>query len=109
VRSPDAAFLRKEEWLKVDPSDRKRFAHVCPDFIIELLSETDHERSLQEKMQEWMDNGCQLSWINPRKKETTIYRKNGSIEIRPFHEILDGEDVLPGFTPDLTKIFIEEE
>lgn len=109
VRSPDAAFIKKEEWLKVDPSDRERFAHVCPDFVIELLSKTDDERFTQEKMKEWIDNGCGLAWmINSQKKETTVYRKNGSVEVKAFHEILDGEDVLPGFTLDLGKIFTQE-
>lgn len=106
VRSPDAAFIKKEEWQKVALSDRKRFAHVCPDFVIELLSETDHEIFAQEKMREWMENGCELSWmINPKEKETTIYRKNGKIEIKTFDSILDGENVLPGFTIDLSRIF----
>jgi Uma2 family endonuclease len=109
VRSPDAAFLNKEEWLKVDPSDRERFAHVCPDFVIELLSKSDDERFVREKMKEWIDNGCALAWmIDSQKKETTIYRKNGSVEVKAFHEILDGENVLPGFTLDLLKIFTEE-
>jgi Uma2 family endonuclease len=109
VRSPDAAFIRKEEWQKVSLSDRKRFAHVCPDFVIELLSEADHEISLQEKMKEWMENGCQLSWmINPLKKITIIYRRNGQAEAKSFDTILDGEDVLPGFTIDLSKIFTED-
>lgn len=109
VRSPDAAFIKKEEWLKVDPSDRERFAHVCPDFVVELLSKTDDERFIREKMKEWMDNGCQLAWmIDSQKKGTTIYRKNGSMEVKAFDEMLDGEDVLPGFTLDLSKIFTEE-
>lgn len=56
-----------------------------------------------------MDNGCQLAWmINPTKKETTIYRKGGETEVKPFNKILDGENVLPGFTLDLSKIFAED-
>jgi Uma2 family endonuclease len=109
VRSPDAAFIRKDLWQQVDPIDRKKFAHICPDFVLELLSESDHAGTLQEKMKEWMDNGCELAWmINPIKKETWIYRKNGEVEIKSFSSLLSGENLLPGFTLDLSKIFINE-
>jgi Uma2 family endonuclease len=109
VRSPDGAFIRKSEWEKVAKSDRKKFAHICPDFVIELLSENDNSKVLQEKMKEWIDNGCQLAWmINPQKKETWIYRKKGEVEIKPFTSILEGEDVLSGFTIDLSAIFVED-
>jgi Uma2 family endonuclease len=72
------------------------------------LSESDHLKALQEKMNEWMDNGCQFAWmINPQKKETWIYRKNKPVEVKLFTSILEGEDVLPNFTLDLSKIFID--
>jgi Uma2 family endonuclease len=107
VRSPDSAFIRKDQWEKVAKSDRKKFAHICPDFVIELLSESDQLKASQEKMTEWMDNGCQLAWmINPQKKETSVYRNNKPVEVKPFTSILEGEDVLPNFTLDLSKIFI---
>lgn len=106
VRSPGLSFIRKERWQKIHPDDQVRFAHICPDFVIELLSETDSEPTLQEKMKEWVDNGCQLAWwINPKKKETSIYRTTGETEIRLFHETLSGEDVLPGFELKLDGIF----
>lgn len=109
VRSPDGAFILKTRWDKVPDEDRNRFAHICPDFVIELLSKSDHEPALRKKMEEWIGNGCRLAWmINPQKKETTIYRGNGKIETMPFHKVLDGEDVLPGFTLELTKIYTEE-
>ena len=109
VRSPDASFIKKESWEKISHEDRKRFAHICPDFVIELLSESDQEWALQNKMKEWMDNGCRLAWmINPQKKETTIYRGNGETETKPFHEALNGEDVLPGFSLKLAEIFTGE-
>lgn len=109
VRAADVAFIIKERWAKISVNDRNRFAHICPDFVIELLSKSDHEPTLRKKMEEWIANGCRLAWmINPQKKETTIYRSNGKIETTPFHNVLDGEDVLPGFTLELTKIYTEE-
>jgi Uma2 family endonuclease len=108
VRSADVAYIRKERWQQIDEDDKKRFAHICPDFVIELLSESDSEPSAQDKMKEWIHNGCSLAWtINPKKRETTIYRANGKTEIRAFNETLSGEEVLPGFELNLDAIFTE--
>jgi Uma2 family endonuclease len=106
VRSPDVAFIYHEEWNKVALSDKKRFAHVCPDFVIELLSESDDERATGQKMSEWIENGCSLAWmIDPYKKQTTVYRKGGKVSIIEFGEILFGENILPEFILDLKLIF----
>jgi Uma2 family endonuclease len=109
VRSPDAAIISNNRMTLVTKDERKKFVHVCPDFVIELLSESDHAKSLQDKMKEWIENGCSLAWmVNPQKRETWIYRKNGEVEIKPFTAILYGEDVLPDFQLNLTNIFTED-
>lgn len=41
VRSPDAAWIAIERWKRLSLEDRKRFAHISPDFVIEIRSETD--------------------------------------------------------------------
>ncbi len=106
IRSPDTPYITKERWENLSKNDLKGFAHICPDFIIELLSDSDSAKTLQSKMEEWMECGCTMAWmINPDKKETWIYRKNGEVEVKSFSSQLSGEDVLPGFTLDLESIF----
>lgn len=104
VRSPDAAFISRSRYDALEESDRKKFAHICPDFIIEILSDSDQESILQQKMEEWMKNGCHLAWlINPKRKVTLIYRPDEESEARAFGTPLKGGDVLPAFTLDLGK------
>lgn len=106
VRSPDAAFIRKEKWLNISNEDRKKFAHVCPDFVIELLSPSDNIIELEEKMKEWIDNGCLLGWlIDPNEKKTKVYRRGTTPVVKDFNQLLEGEDVLPGFKLDVQSIF----
>ena len=50
VRSPDAAWIKKTRWEQVELELQKRFAPICPDFVMELRSETDNLQVLQEKM-----------------------------------------------------------
>jgi Uma2 family endonuclease len=111
VRSPDCAFIRMDRWKALPTDERHKFAHICPDFVIELRSSKDNRKKLEEKMIEWMNNGCKLAWlIDPKRKETVVYSavKEEQI-IFPFNTILTGEDVLPGFKLDLTTIFKDED
>lgn len=64
--------------------------------MIELLSRTDSLNQLQEKMQEYLNNGLQLGWlINPQAQEVEIYRPNQVVEIVKLPTTLSGENVLP--------------
>ncbi|MFD0998999.1 Uma2 family endonuclease [Ohtaekwangia kribbensis] len=106
IRAADAAFIKKERWNQIPTSERQKFTHICPDFVIEIISPSDSPFSVESKMKEWIDNGCQLAWmVNPKKRTTTIYRSNGDVIIKPFKELLDGEDILPGFSINMATIF----
>lgn len=106
VRSPDVAWVSIEKWNSVDKSDKEKFAHISPDFIIELMSPSDNQKAAMEKMDMWRRNGVRLGWlIDPKKQEVFIYRIDGTVsKIEGFHNILSGEDVLPGFELNLTII-----
>jgi Uma2 family endonuclease len=110
VRASDASWLTLEKWLTLPAADRKKFAHVCPDFIVEVRSESDDLTELKEKMTEWIDNGVRLGWlIDPKKQMSYVYRADGSIDIiRGFDKKLSGEDVLKGFELDLSLLILPE-
>lgn len=103
VRSPDASWIRKDRWEKLEKLDQSRFAHICPDFVIELKSNSDELNYLKDKMKEWMENGCRLAWlICPQEETAFIYRPLAPIEeITSFNFKLSGEEVLPGFELEL--------
>jgi len=106
MRSPDLAWVRKERWEKLTEHDRARFTHICPDFVVELHSPTEALRTLQSKMQAWMDNGCQLGWlIDPKSEKAYVYTPgHAPEEITGFHHKLSGGTLLPGFELDLLKL-----
>lgn len=105
-RSPDAAWIRQERWQQLTPEQQASFAPICPDFVIELRSKTDSLKTLQEKMEEYIENGVRLGWLIDRKHQTvSIYRQNQNIETLEQPSSLSGEDILPGFILDLTEIW----
>jgi Uma2 family endonuclease len=59
-RSPDASWVEKSRWSALTPEQREKFIPLCPDFVIELVSPSDSLKKTQEKMQEYMENGCRL-------------------------------------------------
>ncbi|MFN6536026.1 MAG: Uma2 family endonuclease [Nostoc sp. EkiNYC01] len=97
-RSPDAAWVKLERWEALTLEQRKKFPPLVPDFAIELRSETDRLKSIQEKMQEYIENGLRLGWlINPQDANVEIYRIQKAVEVIQMPAILSGEDILPGF------------
>lgn len=105
-RSPDVAYIKKERWDKLTEEEKIKFPPIAPDFVLELMSNTDSLKMLQEKMAEYMESGVKLGWlINPEKKEVEIYRQGKEKEILSNPQNLSGEDILLDFILDLTKIF----
>ncbi|MEH1913827.1 Uma2 family endonuclease [Nostoc sp.] len=104
-RSPDASWVKIERWNALTPEQQEKFAPICPDFVVELRSRTDSLKELQEKMQEYIENGTQLGWLIDRKnKRVEIYRPGKDVEILDNPTSLSGENVLPGFVLNLQQI-----
>ncbi|MDL5049320.1 Uma2 family endonuclease [Oscillatoria amoena NRMC-F 0135] len=106
VLAPDAAFVAKQRWESLTEEQQKKFAPLTPDFIIEVRSESDSLSQLKSKMDDWVRNGCRLAWlIDPIEKKAYVYKPGGPFAvIDNFNATLSGEDVLPGFELDLSKL-----
>ncbi|MBN3905459.1 MAG: Uma2 family endonuclease [Nostoc sp. NMS1] len=106
TRSPDASWVKMERWDALTSEQRKKYLPLCPDFAVELVSESDDVEDTQAKMREYLANGLQLGWlINPKDKQVIIYRPNLAPEVLQSPTSLSGEDVLPGFILNLQPIF----
>ncbi len=105
-RSPDAAWVRRDRWDALTAVQKRKFAPICPDFVVELCSPNDDIEDVQAKMQEYLANGIRLGWlIDPETRRVEIYRPNQAVEILHNPATISGEDVLPGFILDLQPIF----
>ncbi|NJR18195.1 MAG: Uma2 family endonuclease [Calothrix sp. CSU_2_0] len=105
-RSPDVSWVEKSRWNALTPEQKEKFIPLCPDFVIEILSPSDSLTKTQNKMQEYMSNGCRLGWlINRKKQEVEIYRPEQEVEVLTLPSTLSGEDILPGFVLNLQRIW----
>lgn len=106
-RSPDASWVRRDRWEALSQEEQEGFVPLCPDFVVELRSQTDSLKDLREKMQEYMNNGAQLGWlINPQNRQVEVYRLGRKVEVLDNPSTLSGEAILPGFTLSLKRIWV---
>ncbi|HIK10570.1 MAG TPA: Uma2 family endonuclease [Oscillatoriaceae cyanobacterium M33_DOE_052] len=105
-RSPDASWVSQAKWDTLTPAQKTKFPPICPDFVIELRSPTDSLKTLQDKMQEYLENGAQLGWlIDPQTRTITIYRPQQNPETISNPTTVSGENILPQFTLDCQPIW----
>lgn len=107
-RSPDASWVSQSRWDALTAEQKRTFAEICPDFVVELRSVSDSFKELQAKMQDYLENGAQLGWlIDPKKRRVEIYRPGLDVEVLDSPARLSGEPILSGFTLDLQEIWGE--
>lgn len=106
TRAADASWVSRERWDALTQDEKEGFAPLCPDFVVELRSKSDGLSTLRDKMREYMDNGARLGWlIDPQNRCVEIYRAGQEVEILDNPTQISGEDLLPGFTLDLQRVW----
>jgi Uma2 family endonuclease len=105
ILSPDAAYASAEALSRLPKGELKGFARLRPDFVIELLSESDALSKLQQKMQDWMTNGAALGWlVDPYARQVIVYRK-GEIPVIVDGNSVSGHGPVQGFVLNLSKVW----
>ena len=106
VRAADAAWVARSRWDAISAEERKKFAPLCPDFVIELRSPSDRLRDLQDKLAEWIASGVRLGWlIDPEPRQVYVYRPGEPVERDDDPAELSADPLLPGFVLDLREIW----
>ena len=81
---------------------------MAPDFILELVSDSDNLDVVKARMEKWISNGVRLAWlVAPDEKLTYIYSPAHPVVTKTFAETLSGEGVLIGFETMLAEILEE--
>ena len=103
VRAPDASFVSREriEALGGIPSE---YFPGAPDLAFEIASPHDRRGEVESKTRSWLDAGTRAVVVDPRKRIATIYRQPGVSPSYAGADVLDLDDVLPGFTPTAEEL-----
>ncbi|HEX8655904.1 MAG TPA: Uma2 family endonuclease [Hymenobacter sp.] len=104
--SPDASWIAQARWDALSADDRRGFARICPDFVVELLSPTDRLTDTMRKMEHWLEAGAQLGWLIAPDTESVYVFEPGQ-PVRPvvgFDQKLVAGPLLPGFALELQRL-----
>ncbi len=104
IRIPDVSFIR---WDRL-PDDRVPVPPVSPDLAVEVLSKSNTEREMQDKLDEYFAGGTRLAWIiDPQSRSARIYHAPDEFTAVDATGSLTGGEVLPGFELKLQDLFAE--
>ena len=99
---PDVAFISTARL----PEDESKGSPIPPDFAVEVLSPTDVQWRVVEKVQAYLDAGTQMVWVvESVMKTVTVYRSATDIKVFTCEDTLTGEDVVPGFSCQVAQLF----
>ncbi|HEY7031643.1 MAG TPA: Uma2 family endonuclease [Thermomicrobiales bacterium] len=101
---PDVAFVRWERLPgRVRPDG---YIPVAPDLAVEVRSPTDRSGDINAKLERYRHAGVPLVWwVDPKRRAVRVYRHGELAAELGDGDVLDGEDILPGFTLPVSEIF----
>jgi len=113
VRIPDAAFAAKDQFPN-GRVERVAIPALHPDLAVEVLSDSNSDEEMDEKLGDYFASGCRLVWIiDPPTQTAMIYtRSEEGLELSQtltIDDVLDGGVVLPGFQLPMKQLFGELE
>ena len=104
--SPDAAWLALDRWNALTPAQQAGYPPLCPDFLIEVRSQSDSRPSIEAKMHLWLENGAKLAWlVDPIDANVTIYRPTNPPELLDHPEVVKVDSPVAGFELRCTRLW----
>ena len=104
VRAPDVAYISAVR-MPLDDDD-PGYSDVVPDMVVEVASPSDSQREISEKARMWLGHRVRLVWaVHPNTRTIDVYRTDSALTTLSEGDTLDGGEVLPGFTCNVSDIF----
>jgi len=105
--APDVGFVRAERVPAPESSDYYKAWPLAPDLAVEVASENQFAPGMAAKAQTYLAFGTRLVWVIwPRYRRIDVWRL-GDDTPTPLgvDDTLSGEDVVPGFTYPIARLF----
>jgi len=104
---PDVAY---QSHTKLPDPPPKGYVPQMPDLAVEIQSPSDSLRKMRRKAQVYLEHDTALVWlVLPDRQGVEVCRldADGGLQAKFLgnEDILSGEEVLPGFVLDISKLF----
>lgn len=105
---PDVVYVSFERLPPVDATEQP-YLRTAPDLAVEILSPDESARRFASKLRFYLLHGVRLVWVvDPTAQTITVYTPGDADErVLTVDEILDGDEVLPGFSAPIAEIMAQ--
>jgi len=108
VRRPDVSFIARGRLSEDQFSEGHCL--IPPDLAVEVISPNDLLYALEQKVEDYRSAGVKLIWVaSPKSRSITAYRPKK----KPTHfeagDVLNGENVVPGFEVAVSELFPQKQ
>jgi Uma2 family endonuclease len=103
---PDVAYIL---YARQPKPSREAYNPNPPDLVVEVLSPSNDDDKMRVKITNYLLVGVMVWVINPETREVEIYKPGHKVKILTENDVLDGDDVLPGFTLAVKDVFPKED
>ena len=110
VVSPDASLVDLDRWQALSTAERRSFAPLCPDLVVELASPSDEGprgvSALRQKMASYQANGARLGWLLlPHQQAVEVWPASGASQRLEQIDVLEATPDFPGLQLQLAEIW----
>lgn len=104
IRGPDVAFVSRESFER--SGDTVKAFVGAPDLAVEVLSPSNTPAALHAKVADYLAAGTRRVWVvDPEARTVTVYASLLGPHKLGEDEMLDGDDVVPGFRVRVGEFF----
>ena len=106
VRGLDVCYLSPDQIAHYEATDPDEYFPAVPALVAEVISPSERAEYINEKVNDYLAGGARLVWLLfPRTRTVQVYSPDQPIVSLRDHELLDGGEVLPGFSVSVAIIF----
>jgi Uma2 family endonuclease len=104
IRGPDVHYVSDGRVASDNASSA--FWTIALDLAVEVVSPSDTEVEVREKVRDFLAAGTPLVWtVYPRTREVVVHTADGLARTYSVDDILEHPDVLPGFSCKVAELF----
>ena len=98
------AFARKAP--QPDPVGDEEIPTIAPLVAVEIKSNSNTYKDLRAKARKYLEHGTAMVWlVYPGRRFVEVYQANADDQVLFDTDMLDGGEVLPGFTLAVKELF----
>jgi Uma2 family endonuclease len=103
VLAPDWAFVAFERLRELP---EKGYITVVPDLVLEVRSPNDRPVEVRNKVERWLAYGVRMVWqCDPMSRTLVVHQPGRSPRTLTAQDTLFGDEILPGWSSPLARIF----